>query len=475
MRLPIRIRLAATYCAVFFVTIAALEIGVYVSVNRAVHSIVDRELQTRLAGLDDHLARHIPVYSWPQLSATLRLHPAFQPDYLSIRRSEGPLLYDSPFLHGIGSADYRAVPRLETVEKAGHVVRVLFVKRMIQRRFYDLALGTDLLISTAVLKHLWLLMGLTLPLVLLAASAAGYWISGRALAPVAGIIATARSIDSTKLKKRIEVPNTGDEMQSLADTMNGMLERIEDGFHQVRQFTANASHELRTPLAIIRTTAEVALLRTSANEATYKEALHRILREAERNSALLDSMLQLSRADSGTERVRQERVNIRSSVAQACAQVGPLAEAKGLRLSLRPERVDLWIQANEDHLRRLWLILLDNAIKYTPAGGSVTVSVEETADCLPCCVVTDTGIGIASEHLSRIFERFYRVDKVRSRNEGGTGLGLSIASEIVRLYDAEIEVESEVGRGASFRVKFPAPEGVGRSTKPGTFSGVFRS
>ena len=392
--------------------------GAYVSVHRAVHSIVDRELQTRLAGLDDHLARHIPLYSWPQLCSTLRLHPAFQPDYLFIRRSEGELLYDSPFLRGVRSALYRTAPRLETVENAGHVVRVLFVKRRIQGQFYDLALGTDLLISTAVLQHLWLLMGLTLPLVLLAASAAGYWISGRAFAPVAGIIAAARSIDSTKLKKRIAVPATGDEIQSMAETMNGMLARIENGFHQVRQFTANASHELRTPLAIIRTTAEVALLRTNANEASYKEALHRILREAERNSTLLDSMLQLSRADSGTERILHERVSVRSSVAQACAQAGPLAEAKGLRISLRPERGEFFILGNEDYLRRLWLILLDNAIKYTPTGGSVTVGVEETEDGSPCCVVADSGIGIASEHLSRIFERFYRVDKVRNRRVG---------------------------------------------------------
>jgi signal transduction histidine kinase len=451
--------------------IAILEIGAYVGVNTAIHSIVDRELETRLAGLDDHLTRHIPVYAWPQLSASLRLHPAFQPDFLSIRRTTGQLLHDGQAIRGAQISEYPTAPRLRTLEDAGHTVRILIVQRRILGQPYNIALGTDLLMPARVLRRLWLLMLLTLPVLLLAASAAGYWIGGRALAPVSGLISAARSIDSTRLKERIVVPATGDEIQSLAETMNDMLMRIEDGFRQVRQFTANASHELRTPIAIIRATAEVALLPSNANETRYQEALHRILREAERNSTLLETLLQLSRADSSAESVLHRKVHLGHSVAQAYMQVMPLAESKGIRMNIRAKRRDIWVHANEDHLRRLWLILLDNAIKYTPSEGRVSVSVEETSDGQPACVIEDTGMGIAAEHLPRIFERFYRVDEVRSRNEGGTGLGLSIALEIAKLHDANIRVESERGRGSSFCVAFPS-RGVAHHVTPRSTSAL---
>jgi signal transduction histidine kinase len=257
------------------------------------------------------------------------------------------------------------------------------------------------------------------------------------------------------LRERISVPNTGDEVQLLAETMNGMLTRIEDGFQQVRRFTADASHELRTPVAIVRAAAEIPLLRRSAPERVYREALERILRESERSSTLLEDLLLLSRADAGAEQIDQESIDLGKSLTQACAQLAPLVEQKGLRLHMRGPEQTLWIRGNQEHLRRLWLILLDNAFKYTTSGGAVEVSVG-SSDGRTYCAVTDSGIGIAPGDLSRIFERFYRVDKARTRSHGGTGLGLAIAHEIAKLHDAAIEVESELGRGATFRVSFPS-------------------
>ena len=251
------------------------------------------------------------------------------------------------------------------------------------------------------------------------------------------------------------MPNTGDEIKLLAETINGMLKRIEDGVRHIRQFTANASHELRTPVAIIRASAEVALLRVPPSERAYKEALHRILREAERDSALIENMLQLARADSGADRPAREPVDLAQSVAKACSQVSPLAESKNLQVSVRANSEHCWIYAGEDHLRRLWLILLENAVKYTPCGGKISVAIDSAANDQPRCTVSDTGIGIPSEHIPRIFERFYRGDKARSHVDGGTGLGLAIARELAGLYDAVLEVESELGLGASFRVTFP--------------------
>ena len=456
MKLPIRARLALVYCAVFFVLIAVLEGATYFSVRAAVHSIVDRELETRLAGIDDHLTRHIDKMPWAQLHDSLTEHPAFQPDLFFFQRIGGDVLFSGRSISGIPDSGYAETPRIETVDGTGRVLRILRVRRTIQGLSYNLALGTDLLMPTAVLRQLWLVMLISLPSVLLIASAAGYWIAGRALAPVSGIISEAQSIDSRRLSQRIAVPDTGDEIRLLAETINGMLLRIEDGVRQIRQFTANASHELRTPAAIIRASAEVALLQSPGTERSYKEALHRIFRESERNSTLIENLLQLARSDSGADRADHEPVDLARSVSRACAQIAPLAEAKQLQVHVargpaEPRR----IYAGEDHLRRLWLILLENAVKYTPPGGSISVSTKYTADGQPQCTVSDTGVGISPEHLPRLFERFYRVDKPRSRADGGTGLGLAIARELASLYDAVIDVQSEPSRGTSFSVTFP--------------------
>jgi heavy metal sensor kinase len=364
-------------------------------------------------------------------------------------------VFDGRSVAGIHLDRFSETPRRETLDSSSNAMRILSVRRLIQGQSYDLVLGTDLLLPTAILRRLWLLMLLSLPAVLLIASATGYWMSGRALAPVADLIAAARSIDSDRLSQRVVVPATGDEIQKLAETMNGMLARIEEGFRQARRFTANASHELRTPIAIIRAAAEVALLRSPASERVYRDALHRILRETERNTTLLENMLALARSDAGSDRACRQSMDLARSVAQVCTQMNPLADSKGLALLFQPHITACWIHADEDHVRRLLLVLIDNAVKYTPSGGRISVLVGEQ-EGRPFCTVTDSGIGISAEHLPRIFDRFYRVDKARSRGDGGSGLGLSIAHEIAKLHEAAIDVQSEPGRGSSFRVTFPA-------------------
>ena len=459
MRIPIRIRLALTYCAVFCVLIAALEAAAYWSVREAIHSIVDRELETRVAGLEDHIGRHLQRYGWPQLGASLSERPAFQPDYLFVRRTGGEVVFDRTWAHQVPVPDSSAVPQVATLEGPGHALRVITTRKIFGGTPYDVSCATDLWIPATILRRLWLWMILSVPAVLLLASAAGYWIGGRALRPVSGIISAAKSIDSNSLADRIRVPDTGDEIQSLAETMNGMLERIEDGFRQVRQFTDNASHELRTPIAIIRAAAEVALLKpaslkASTEERGYREALHRILRQAEGSTKLIEEMMELARVDSNTEKPGLVPLDVVRSLSHACAEMSALAAAKRLKLTFRTSQPEVSVQGDEERLRRLWLILLDNAVKYTPDGGSITVLVH-CPDGKPVCDISDTGIGIAPEHLGRIFERFYRIDKARSRAEGGAGLGLAIASEIAKVHHAVIDATSTPGHGSNFRVTFP--------------------
>ncbi|SPE40951.1 Heavy metal sensor signal transduction histidine kinase (fragment) [Candidatus Sulfopaludibacter sp. SbA3] len=239
--------------------------------------------------------------------------------------------------------------------------------------------------------------------------------------------------------------------------MNGMLARIESSFHQMREFVANASHELRTPIAIIRATAEVALLEGELSPRSSSEALHRILREAERDSALLEDMLRIARIDSAgpIDQSRWQPVDLGASLALACSDIRPLAESRRLTVRLSPSRNPCLIEGDEEQLHRLWLILLDNACKYTLPGGAITAGVIAKADGQFAAFVKDNGIGIAPEHRDRIFERFYRVDKARSRSLGGSGLGLAIAHHIVKAHDAAFQLESEPGKGSRFSIAFP--------------------
>jgi heavy metal sensor kinase len=334
-------------------------------------------------------------------------------------------------------------------------LRILAAHRTIQGREYDLLLATGLTVPFEIMSRARFVLLLSAPIVLLCASLAGYWISGRALAPVSELTRAARSIRADNLNRRIAVPRSGDELQELAVTLNDMLARIDDTFRKVTQFTANASHELRTPLALMRTTSEVALLRTTASASTYRNALHLILSEAERNTALLDNLLILARADSGARILDRRSLDIRLSIQQTCEQAEVLAFEKNLRLRVAIGNEPLWVSANADHLRRLWLILLDNAVKYTPSGGEICVALKGSHPGFVSLDVVDSGIGIAEKDLSRIFERFFRADEARTKGVGGTGLGLSIARWIAEAHDATISVQSTVGKGSAFRIVFP--------------------
>jgi signal transduction histidine kinase len=245
-----------------------------------------------------------------------------------------------------------------------------------------------------------------------------------------------------------------------------MLGRIEEGFRRMAQFTANASHELRAPIALIRTTSEVALLRGNASAETYREALHRILCETEKSTDLLDDMLQVARADSATRALNLKPVEPVPGIEQVCESIEPLAGEKELSLTYAGPASRVWVAADAGHLRRLWLILLDNAIKYTPAGGAIRFDWRIEREDTFVCEVRDSGIGIAEADLPYIFERFYRADKARSRHQNGAGLGLAIARWIVECHRGSIVVESVPGQGSVFRVNLPVLSQGGRDVPP---------
>jgi heavy metal sensor kinase len=454
MKLPIRVRLTIVYGAVFCLGAALLEAGTYAALKLAIYAIADGDLHSRLAGVEEFLGEHVGRFGLPRIQSEIRSHTALQPSLLRIWDDRGVPVFEAPTLES-----YRprtgaiAEPQLWTEDRGERPLRVLEARGIVKGRTYRLWLATDVTSPFAILhRFAWLLL-LSAPIVTAAAVAAAHWMAGRALSPVLAITTAARSIDTTDLSRRIAVSGAHDELQFLAETLNGMLQRIESGFARTTQFVANASHELRTPLAVIRATAEVALLRPASSESD-RDALQRILKESEKNSSLLEDLLSLARADSGAALVRLRRVDLREAVRMTCDGFAPLARQRKIALRFAPGRAPLWVAADPGHLKRLVLILLDNATKYTPAGGWMEISLDSN----PAGVslqVRDSGIGISSEDLPHIFERFYRANPARTREEGGSGLGLAIAEWIVQAHRASIQVESTLGEGSTFRVVLP--------------------
>lgn len=318
----------------------------------------------------------------------------------------------------------------------------------------DALAGVGVQERAAALEHFKNDVLLLLPILSVGGALLCYAVSRRALAPVEGVTRTAREITGHTLHQRLRSPQSGDELQSLCETMNDMLGRLEVSFQRIANFSADAADEIRTPVTGIREKAETALRRSRA-EAEYREALRRILLEAERTAALLEELLVLARADAGRQTLHLEPINLRPALLEIARGWRQVANVRGMQFSERLMSAELSITGDTGALRRVIDILLDNAFKYTPAArGVITLSAEEV-DGRAVITVQDNGVGIADRDQARIFERFYRVNKEHSREMGGAGLGLAIAQWIVEKHQGKIVVESTPGAGSIFRIELP--------------------
>jgi heavy metal sensor kinase len=287
--------------------------------------------------------------------------------------------------------------------------------------------------------------------VIVLAGLGGLFLAGRVLKPVEQITRTAQKIEESDLSQRITVKND-DELGRLATTLNAMIERLEEAFNRQRQFTADASHELRTPLAIMQAEATLALSK-ERTEADYRKSLETISQESTYMSSVIGKLLFLARSDAGKEQLNFEDVDIKELLTGLSTNIEALAQDKGIKFSVDAQE-SLIVNGDKVKLRQLFINILENAVRYTPADGAVSVSlVKKDENAL--ATISDTGVGIPPEHLPHIFERFYRVDKARSKADGGVGLGLAIAKYIAESHKGTIEVESQVGKGTTFYVSIP--------------------
>jgi heavy metal sensor kinase len=306
--------------------------------------------------------------------------------------------------------------------------------------------------TRAVMNDFRKLLLLLIPAVLIVSCLGGYWLSSRALRPVDAITMVAGAITLRNLSQRIALPNTGDELQRMAETWNQALERLEDSVKRIRQFTSDASHELRTPLALIRATAELALRKDRDSEG-YRTSLRQIEEEAWRMTELTESLLTLARADANSLSFAMKPTDIAEVAHSVARQNAAIAEQRGIALRDGDGGSGGPIEVNADPsgIRRLLLILVDNALRHTPSGGTVTVAAAGDPDGVTLSV-EDTGEGITADALPHVFERFYCADAARSSGSG-FGLGLSIAQAIAQAHGSSIEVKSSPEAGTRFSMR----------------------
>ena len=473
----IRRRLTLWYTVALAVTVLAFGAALYLERRQA--SV--RELDQRL-GLEADLAHRWLAQSYKVLGrivTTANLNPALDPgisayleatrDYLVVADSTGKVLALSdaaralnaptlerltapldtlpltrhsgvlPLGQPIGSVRYLVVP----VEDAGAGIGGLLVATPTRQASFGPA---DLLRSMLIIA----------PVILLGAGLLGYWLAGTSLRPVQGIMDEVDAIsDGTSLHRRVAVPLSGDEMARLAGTVNGMLGRLEQSFASLHRFTADASHELKTPLMVLRAGVERALIHPGT-PSEILQSLDETLAQINQMTEMVENLLTLARADEGRAPLAVEVSDLREVVADVAETAGMLGENAGVTAVHSMPATPVRLAVDRHRVREMLLNLVTNAIKYTPQGGTVELSLEEDDDSVTF-TVRDSGIGIAAGDLPHIFERFWRADPARSRTGArpGTGLGLAITQWIAEAHGGTITAQSRPGRGSLFTVRLP--------------------
>ena len=456
----VRVRLTLWYVVVFGLLLAGFSAFVYVVLSRTLYARLDQsllnaaqvvsgEFRSEVAENEGGAAEgaaqvltelHLPgtyfaIFDGEQLLASnLDWNQVSARDLLSSTATDDPTIFRT--VRGYGEEG----------------ARVAIIPAQAGDKAYLVAAAEPLHSLVEQLESIRRIFYLGFPAALLVAGIGGFILAKKSLAPVVAMSNQAERISARNLHERLSIGNNRDELGHLARVFNDLLSRLDGSFESMREFIADASHELRTPLSIIRGEADVAL--SQDRDATeYRDALAIIQDEAKRLSRIVDDMMALARADAGQRPLQIEEFYLNDLVEECCKAATVLTVREGVTLTVEPA-ADIAFRGDEDLLRRMFMNLLDNAIKYTPAGGSVSVELA----CEPASVkiiVSDTGIGIPADQVPHIFERFYRVDKARSRADGGSGLGLAIAKWVAEAHRGSIDLISHSGHGSKFTVSLP--------------------
>jgi heavy metal sensor kinase len=457
----VRVRLTLWHVAALLSVLVVYAFGVYGFVGRSLVADLDRQLEEDLDRAENSFSRGPDgslVWQFADRDTADAAEEADDGPWMVVWQPDGRLLYrtqnapagmstpPSPaagrgqeftsVARAHGSSPLRSLTAPQDVAGVAAIVRVARAETRVRHE----------------LTGLMTVLLLGLPLAGVLAGIGGYLVARRALAPVDRMSSAARAITASRLGNRLPVENPDDELGQLAVTFNETFGRLEKAFDQLRRFTADASHEMRTPLTALRTVGEVGL-RQQRSEPEYREMVGSMLEEADRLSQLVESLLTLARADGGHVRLARERLDLSEVAREVADHLGALAEDKRQAIAV-DAGAPVMVEADRVVLRQAVINLLDNAIKYTPVDGRIRVAVSERAG-EAWLEVHDSGPGIPAQHRARIFDRFYRIDKGRSRDAGGIGLGLSIARWAVEVHGGRIEVETPAAGGSVFRIVLP--------------------
>jgi heavy metal sensor kinase len=354
----------------------------------------------------------------------------------------------------LGTAPHRlghALARPHTHALPTGPVRLLVEEVAFGGRPFLLRVGISEASSRALVRRMWLELFLLSLVVLGLGALGGLWIARRSLAPLSRLAIRSRRITAEQLYERLPVEGVSLELDQLAAAFNVTFARLEESFERLKRFTADVSHELRTPLTALRAVGEVAL-RGNHDAAGYREVIGSMLEEVDRLTRLADELLTLARADAGEAKLHREPLDLGRLAREVAAHVSVLAEEK--EQALEVEAAPIVADADRTVLRQALVNLVVNAVKYAPPRTRIRIVAGRRGDAA-FLEVSDEGPGIAPEHCERLFERFYRVDKSRSRELGGTGLGLALVKWSAEAHGGRVELDSDVGRGSTFRIVLP--------------------
>ena len=455
----VRSRLTLWYMGVLAALLVVYGAGSFLFLSVSLRQQLDHDLQEEVETVEGQVATQ------PDGSVTLRLHHGDEHEtgvhrFVEIWSENGALLYRTPQLDG----QALGAPPLarETGERgkpvSGRLPNGLHIRTNTSTHHL---LGRTLVLRVAnreetmrsQLRQFATVLSIGLPLGIFLAGFGGYALARKALAPIDAMSRETRKISAEDLGARLSIQDPGDELGRLGAVLNDMLSRLQGAFEQLRRFTADASHELRTPLTAIRSVGEVAL-QEPKGPAEYRDVIGSMLEEVDRLTRLVESLLVLSRADAGHVQLHRGDTSLLSVAQEGASTLEVLAEEKRQKIDVEGDR-DLVVSADRLILRQAIVNLLDNAIKYSPADSSILLRVYRGEGKTAILDVIDQGPGIPVEHQRYVFDRFYRVDKARTREWGGAGLGLSITRWAVEAHGGEITLTSEEGRGTTFRVSLP--------------------
>jgi heavy metal sensor kinase len=457
-------RLSVWYALILSATFTLVGTGIFYGLEQYLRSNLSDSLRRRSAQVEQILAQAPIGVTDAEIAQSIntRVAPDFNNRFVRVTRAPAAVIYRSG-QPADRSFDSKAVPLLTGAWPLKNISRravTIQNQRLLVSTtpldatsgHYLIELGTSLESIEALQERLLALLGLLLPVLVICAAGGGYLLVNWALRPVDRMSQTAAQMSMHNLEARLPVLSTGDALQRLSVSLNQMLTRLRDSVQISRRFLADASHELRTPLTVIKGELQQ-MVGTEAVEAGLRERIGSVLEEVARLEHLVSGLLVISRLDAGEVRRKWGDVDLAELASGTAEQMRLMAEDRGIHFecsALRPTVV----HADRARLKQVIVNLLDNAIRFTPRGGTVTMRTRQN-DAYDILEVLDTGIGIPAAALAHVFDRFYRVDEARSRDDGGAGLGLSIAKSICTAHGAQIEANSEPGQGSCFRLMFP--------------------